>query len=127
MGKASRPKPERLAEKLLQIRIGLNLSQNELIKRLNYDKELLQGTISTYELGKREPSLPLLLHYARLAGVCVDVLIDDEQNLPVIMLTASALDEDRIRAQAAGATDFLTKPISSWELLEVVHRQLAMI
>lgn len=47
-----------------------------------------------------------------------------EQKLPVIMLTASALDEDRIRAQAAGATDFLTKPISSWELLEVVHRQL---
>jgi len=49
-----------------------------------------------------------------------------EQKLPVIMLTASALDEDRIRAQAAGATDFLTKPISSWELLEVVHRQLMM-
>lgn len=49
-----------------------------------------------------------------------------EQKLPVIMLTASALDEDRIRAQAAGATDFLTKPISSWELLDVVHRQLMM-
>ncbi|MFZ4661117.1 MAG: response regulator [Caldilineaceae bacterium] len=48
----------------------------------------------------------------------------NEAKLPVIMLTASALDEDRIRAQAAGATDFLTKPISSWELLEVVHRKL---
>jgi CheY-like chemotaxis protein len=45
--------------------------------------------------------------------------------LPIIMLTASALDEDRVRAQIAGATDFLTKPISSWELLDVVHRQLA--
>jgi len=44
--------------------------------------------------------------------------------LPIIMLTASALDEDRLRAQAAGATDFLTKPVSSWELLDVVHRQL---
>lgn len=49
-----------------------------------------------------------------------------ETNLPVIMLTASALDEDRIRAEAAGATDFLTKPISSWELLDVVNRQLAL-
>lgn len=50
-----------------------------------------------------------------------------ETKLPVIMLTASALDEDRIRAEAAGATDFLTKPISSWELLEVVNRQLALV
>lgn len=49
-----------------------------------------------------------------------------ENQLPVIMLTASVLDEDRIRAQAAGATDFLTKPISSWELLDVVNRQLAL-
>lgn len=49
-----------------------------------------------------------------------------ETNLPVIMLTASALDEDRIRAEAAGATDFLTKPISSWELLDVVNRQLSV-
>lgn len=83
MGKAVRPKPERLAEKLLQIRQTLGLSQNELIKRLDFDKELVQGTISTYELGKREPSLPLLLKYARIAGICVDVLIDDELDLPV--------------------------------------------
>jgi transcriptional regulator with XRE-family HTH domain len=83
MGKAVRPKPERLAEKLLQIRNSLGLSQNELIKRLDFDKELMQGAISTYEPGKREPSLPLLLRYARLGGVCVDVLIDDESDLPI--------------------------------------------
>jgi len=82
MGTARRPKPKRLAEKLLKIRLALNLSQNELIKRLAFEKELVQGTISTYELGKREPSLPLLLRYARLAGVCVDALIDDELDLP---------------------------------------------
>lgn len=50
-----------------------------------------------------------------------------QSTLPIIMLTASALDEDRILAQKAGATDFLTKPISSWELLEVVHRQLGKV
>lgn len=83
MGKAIRPKPKRLAEKLLQIRLSLGLSQNELIKRLNFSElELVQGTISTYELGKREPSLPLLLAYARIAGISTDVLIDDELNLP---------------------------------------------
>lgn len=82
MGTTRRPKPKRLAEKLLQVRLTLGLSQNELIKRLDFEKELVQGTISTYELGKREPSLPLLLRYARLAGVCVDLLIDDELDLP---------------------------------------------
>lgn len=83
MGKAKRPHPHRLAEKLLQIRIDRGLSQNELIRELNFEElDLVQGTISTYELGKREPSLPLLLKYARLAGVPVDVLIDDKLNLP---------------------------------------------
>jgi transcriptional regulator with XRE-family HTH domain len=82
MGTARRPKPKKLALKLKQIRIALNLSQNELIKRLGFEKELVQGTISTYELGKREPSLPLLLKYAQIAGICVDVLINDELDLP---------------------------------------------
>ena len=83
MGKAQRPRPRRLGVKLLQIRTDLGLSQNELIQRLDFSElELVQGTISTYELGKREPSLPLLLTYARLAGVPVDALIDDEIDLP---------------------------------------------
>jgi len=50
-----------------------------------------------------------------------------QSTLPIIMLTASALDEDRVRAQAAGATDFLTKPISSWELLDAIQRQLTNV
>jgi transcriptional regulator with XRE-family HTH domain len=83
MGGKARPKPKRLAEKLLQVRLGLGLSQNELIKRLGV--ALTQNRISDYELDRGEPPLPLLLAYARLAGVCVDVLIDDELNLPAKM------------------------------------------
>lgn len=45
-------------------------------------------------------------------------------NLPVIMLTASGLDEDRINAAAAGADVFLTKPTSSRELTETVAELL---
>jgi hypothetical protein len=33
-------------------------------------------------LGSREPSLLVILNYARLANVYVDVLIDDELDLP---------------------------------------------
>lgn len=82
MGTASRPRPERLAEKLLQIRSALALSQNEMIRRLGFEDKIFQGTLSAYERGMREPALPILLMYARVSGVCVDVLIDDELDLP---------------------------------------------
>jgi transcriptional regulator with XRE-family HTH domain len=82
MGRYHRQKPEKLAEKLLQIRIKLGLSQNELIRYLGLENELTQSRISGYELGTREPSLSTLLRYARAAGISTDVLIDDELNLP---------------------------------------------
>lgn len=83
MGKMIRPKPARLAEKLLQIRNALGLSQNQLINRLGLAEELFQASISGYELGTREPPLPTLLKYAEAAGVCTDVLINDDLDLPV--------------------------------------------
>lgn len=82
MGRYSRQKPARLAEKLLHIRTALGLSQNEIIRRLGLNDVLTQSRISGYELGTREPSLPTLLMYARLAGISTDVLIDDEIDLP---------------------------------------------
>ena len=44
------------------------------------------------------------------------------QDLPIVMLTASGQDQDRLSAQGAGASDFLTKPTSSRELIETVGR-----
>jgi transcriptional regulator with XRE-family HTH domain len=82
MGQSPRPVPARLAEKLLLIREGLRLSQNELIHHLGLDDELTQARISAYELGVREPPLHVLLRYARAANVSVEALIDDELDLP---------------------------------------------
>jgi transcriptional regulator with XRE-family HTH domain len=82
MGEKARPKPKQLAKKLLSIRLALGLSQNELIKALQVN--LNQGRISDYESGTGEPSLPVLLKYARLAGICVERLIDDKLDLPNI-------------------------------------------
>ena len=78
----ARPKPERLAEKLRQIRLTFGLSQTEMLKRLGAEEMIAYHRISEYELGKREPPLKILLAYARLAGVPADVLIDDEMDLP---------------------------------------------
>jgi transcriptional regulator with XRE-family HTH domain len=83
MGRTARSRPARLAEKLLQIRVSLGLSQNDMIRRLGLSDTLYQSNISGFELSEREPSLPILLRYAQVAGVYVDVLIDDQLDLPV--------------------------------------------
>lgn len=86
MGRAAREKPKRLAEKLLQIRLALDLSQDGILVRLGIDDRYFRSAISGYELGTHEPSLPVLLKYARAAGVSTDVLIDDELDLPAKLL-----------------------------------------
>ena len=82
MGRYVRPRPARLTEKLFQIRTALGLSQNGMLSRLGLAETLFRSSISSYELGGSEPPLPTLLQYARLAGVCLDVLVDDALDLP---------------------------------------------
>lgn len=89
MGSASRPKPTRLAEKLRQIRDALGLSQTDMLRQLDADDEMFRSNVSAYELGTREPSLLMLLKYARSVGISTDVLIDDELDLPEKLLPAS--------------------------------------
>jgi transcriptional regulator with XRE-family HTH domain len=82
MGRKPRMKPERLSEKLLQIRNALGLSQPELLRFLGFDDVIDYRRISEFELGEAEPPLPVLLQYARLAAVHVEDIIDDELDLP---------------------------------------------
>lgn len=83
MGNRRRPRPKRLAQKLLGIRTALDLTQEQMANRLSKIPSPPDGAmISRYERDEREPSLFALLAYARLAGVAVDVLIDDKMDLP---------------------------------------------
>ncbi|MGH9827394.1 MAG: hypothetical protein ACREDR_29550 [Blastocatellia bacterium] len=82
MGKASRERPLRLAQKLVQIHAALGLSQNDMVKRPGLDDRVARSNLSVYELGLREPSVLILLKYAETAGVCLDVLVNDELDLP---------------------------------------------
>jgi transcriptional regulator with XRE-family HTH domain len=79
-----RQKPARLAEKLLQIRTALGLSQNEIIRRMGFEGELIQAHISAYERKheNRVPPLGVVLQYARCAGVDMEVIVDDKLDLP---------------------------------------------
>ena len=79
MGTKPRPKPEHLARKLLAIRKQLDFSQSQLARKLGIDKT--SARISEWESGVREPDLLVLLSYARVAGICTCVLIDDQLSL----------------------------------------------
>jgi transcriptional regulator with XRE-family HTH domain len=82
MARGPSEKPKRLAEKLLTVRNLLGLSQTEMLKRLEADDRMDYYRISEFESGKGEPSLLILLAYARAANISTDVLIDDEIDLP---------------------------------------------
>ena len=82
MGRAHRSRPNRLGEKLRFIRIHFGLTQSALINKLAVKGEsLYPSSISLFEQGGREPSLPVLLAYSKLAGVTINELVDDQVKL----------------------------------------------
>jgi transcriptional regulator with XRE-family HTH domain len=82
MGRGSRDKPNKLGKKLAQIRTYLGVSQDGLVRLLGLSAKLTRNDISKYERGMREPSLSVLLKYARVAKVNMEVLIDDKLEMP---------------------------------------------
>ena len=82
MGQRARMKPAYLPEKLLRIRNALGLSQSEMLRRLGFDEVMDYKRISQFELGNTEAPLPVLLQYARIAGIHLEDLVDDEVDLP---------------------------------------------
>jgi len=82
MGRRARMKPEHLSEKLLQIRLALGLSQSELLRRLDLEDAMDYRRISEFERGTTEPHLFVVLQYARVAGVHMEDIVDDELDLP---------------------------------------------
>jgi transcriptional regulator with XRE-family HTH domain len=77
--------PTRLGEKLLAIRRAFGLSQNGILKRLGLDDDLTQAEWSAYERGVRVPALTVLLLTSEIAGVWMDVLVDDSVDLPEML------------------------------------------
>lgn len=99
MVSARNPKSERLGEKLLQIRLALGLSQDGMLERLGLAERYFRSRISAYELGDREPHLPILLLYARSVGISTDVLIDDDMDLPTKLQKAAK--QSAVKSKAA--------------------------
>lgn len=81
MGSLKRERPKRLPKKLRKLRVDvLGMSQTEMCKALGLKVDY--SAVSGYERGAREPSLIVLLKYARLAKCTVEELIDDQIKWP---------------------------------------------
>jgi len=82
---SSRQQPKKLAKKLRQIRNSLGLTQQQMVERLKAERKTLRvypGNISRFEQGLREPTLLVLLAYARTVGMTIDDLVDDDIIIP---------------------------------------------
>jgi transcriptional regulator with XRE-family HTH domain len=79
-----RPQPDRLAEKLRQLRSQLGYTLEEMAQALSRVKKSPpdKSHIHRFEAGIREPSLLVLLEYSRITRVSLEVLVDDEMELP---------------------------------------------
>src|ERR1044072_6514771 len=76
-----RPKQEHLAQKLLQIRKKLDISQDRMPERLGRP-DLHPGRISEYEQNVREPVQSVLMAYSRLARIHLEDIVNDNVDLP---------------------------------------------
>jgi transcriptional regulator with XRE-family HTH domain len=86
MGQRKKQRPKKLGIKLRSIRESLGITQDEMAKRLKIlgaDTTIHSGYIGDFETtDKREPGLLTLLAYSRISGISVNVLIDDEVEMP---------------------------------------------
>lgn len=60
----------------------------------------------------------------RLDGIHTTLKIREEQNIPIIILSAKSEDADKILGLNVGADDYVTKPFSPLELIARVRSQL---
>lgn len=85
--KSKRLRPARLAEKLLLIRQELGLSQGGLVRHLGLEDQIGRDYVSKFENDLLEPTLNVLLAYARAisrskSGEILESIIDDEKEIP---------------------------------------------
>ncbi len=103
--------------------LGYTLQKNgyTVVQALNGYEALERLSAQRFDLVISDLAMPEMNGRMLLQRIRAD---ERTRDLPVIMLTASGQDQDRIAAREEGANAFLTKPTSSRELLETVNRLL---
>ena len=86
-----RPTPQHLAPKLQAIRQHFGVSQYRLSKSLQVGRTRL----SAWEWGRRMPSWFVLIRYAKLAGIPLEFIVDDDIDLDYFKHYLTAVDRKR--------------------------------
>ncbi len=110
--------------KRVRERIGLILTQQGY--RFRGVEDPVQALETIIELRPSLVFVDLLMPTMSGYDICGQIRrVESLQNIPVIILTGTDTILDRMRGKLAGATAYLTKPISPEEILSVVSQQLA--
>lgn len=100
-----------------------------IMRRSGFDTILANDSrLALEKVSEQQPDgIMLDLMMPKLNGfeVCKQVrALPEGKDVPILILSARMQPEDRDRAFAAGATDYMMKPITSRELVERVQRLL---
>lgn len=99
----------------------LDSLEYDVIKATNGEEGVILATREQPDLILMDLSLPLKDGWTATREIKSDGTV---QNIPVIALTAHAMDGDREKALAAGCDDYLTKPIDLQELDHLLKKYL---
>lgn len=95
----------------------------EVLTRAGYDViRAYSGTEALYLLSRQRPDLILL--DLMLPGLSGEEVLQRIENIPVIVLSAKADVEDKVKLLLGGAADYMTKPFDTKELLARITAQL---
>lgn len=83
--------------------------------------EMIQNQPEEYNIVLMDMSMPIL------CGIDATIALRaNNHTLPIIAITANAMNEDREKCLAAGMNDFLTKPIRAQVLKELLEKHCVM-
>ncbi len=114
-----------LAEDNTNLIIVLNL----LFRNAGYDLKVVQDGVEAIDTAHDwGPDLIILdIKLPKMNGFLVlETLQEDEKtmNIPVLVLSAKAEEEDIKKANQLGATDYITKPVEPDKLLGIIRKYI---
>lgn len=112
-------------KKILVVEDDVNI--NNVIEELLQKEDFMvnsaySGTEALLLLEKEKYDLILL--DLMLPGICGEEIIKRTKNIPIIVLSAKVSSDDKVACLLSGASDYITKPFDSKELLARIKVQL---